>query len=77
MTVLEKLSQDYKSEVIIYWCMLNSQEMILSEPLTMLTFKLVLLMLLMEVFQDLLMKLKVIKVVVQPADVTHAKVHAH
>lgn len=40
---------------------------------TKVTFKLVLLTMLMEVFQDLLIKLKIIKVVVQQADVTHAK----
>jgi hypothetical protein len=42
----------------------------------MISFKLVLLTMMMEVFQDLLIKLKVVKVVVQPADVTHAKVPA-
>jgi len=45
--------------------------------ITMISFKLVLFLMLMEVYQDLLMKLKVIKVVVQSPDVTHAKAPAY
>lgn len=43
----------------------------------MITFKLVLFTILMEVYQDLLMKSHKIMIVVKPPDVTHAKVLAY
>lgn len=68
-----KLSQDLDKEVTL-WCRVNSTLILLG---TLIIFKLVLLKMLMEVFQDLLIKFKVVNYVVQPKDVTHAKALAY